>query len=137
MPLILVRKKDHTLKERTVGQFVTSFSYWRIKPLDLACANLVLLSLVKSAVVLISINQSSTCEESFPLNIVVPRSKVFTKDVFLCALQKVSVYCCRTLLRGSGSADGQSVRVNLFSLHCRWLRASVGWVSFASTLCHK
>ena len=53
-----------------------------IKPFDFACANLVLLSLVKSEAVLISINQTSNCEESLPLNIVITWSRVFTKDVF-------------------------------------------------------
>ena len=42
-----------------------------IKPLDLACVNLVLLLLVKSAVLWISISQSSHCEESLPVNIVI------------------------------------------------------------------
>ena len=108
-----------------------------IKPFDFAHANLVLLLRVKSEALLISSNQSSNCEESLPLNIVISWSRVFTKDIFFCALHKVSVYCCRTSSRSSDSADGQSVRVNLFSLHSRQLMASIGQVALASTLCHK
>ena len=62
-----------------------------IKPFDFACAYLVLLSLVKIEAVLILINQSSNCEESLPLNIVISWSRVFTKDVSFCAVHKVSV----------------------------------------------
>ena len=108
-----------------------------IKPFDFAYASLVLLSLGKSEAVLISINQSSNCEESLPWNIGISWNRVFTKDVFFCAVHKVSVYCCRTSSRGSGGADGQSVKVNLFNSHSRWLMASVGWVLLASTLCCK
>ena len=36
-------------------------------PLDLACANLVLLSPVNSEAVSMSVNQSSNCEESFSI----------------------------------------------------------------------
>ena len=43
----------------------------QVRPLDLACASLVLLSFVKLAAVSISINQSSSCVESFPLKIVI------------------------------------------------------------------
>ena len=108
-----------------------------IKPFDFACANLVLLLLVKSEAVLISINQSYNCKVSLPLNIVISWSRVFTKDVFFCAVHKVSVYCCKTSSRGSGGADGQSVKVDLYSLHSRQLMSSVGQVFLASTLCHK
>ena len=86
---------------------------------DFACAKFVLLSLVKSEVVSISLNQSSNCEESLLLNIVISWSRMFTKDVFFCVVHKVSVHCLKTSSRGSSSADGQSVRANLFSSHSR------------------
>ena len=38
-------------------------------PLDLACANLVLLSPINSEAVSMSVSQSSNCEESFPFNV--------------------------------------------------------------------
>ena len=53
-----------------------------MSPFDFACANLVLLSPVRSEVVLISVNQSSNCEELFLFRIVISFSKEFTKDVF-------------------------------------------------------
>ena len=123
------------------SQFLSALSASDIsvhsKPFDFACANFVLLLLVKPETVSISLNQSSNCEESLPLNIVISWSRMFTKDVIFCAVHKVSVYSWRTSSRGSCSADGQSVRVNLFSLYSRWLIACVGQVSLASTLCCK
>ena len=57
------------------SQFLSKFSasdisMW-VKPLDLSCASLLLLALVKLAAVSILINQSSSCEESLPLKIVI------------------------------------------------------------------
>ena len=51
-------------------------------PFDFACANLVLLSPVKSEAVSISINQSSNCEESLPSNTVISYSNELSRDVF-------------------------------------------------------
>ena len=53
-----------------------------MSPFDFACANLVLLFPVKSEAVLISVNQSSNCEEKFLFRIVISCSREFTKDVF-------------------------------------------------------
>ena len=108
-----------------------------ISPFDFACANLVLPLPVKLEAVLISMNQSFNCEESLPLKIVISWSKMFTKDIFFCAVHKLSVYCCQTSSRGSDNADSQSVRANLLSLDSRWFIASIGWVSLTSTFCHK
>ena len=85
----------------------------QVKPLDLACASLVLLSLVKSAAVSTSTSQSSNYDELLPLKIVISCSSVFAKVVCFCAVHKVSVYCCSTSSRGSGGAEGQSARDNL------------------------
>ena len=81
-----------------------------ISPFNFACANLVLLLPVNSEAVSISLNQSSNCEESLPLKIVISCSRVFTKDVFFCAVHKVSGYCCKTSPRSSGGVDRQRVR---------------------------
>ena len=94
------------ISSQFLSEFIASDISVHIKPFNLACANLVLLLLVKSEVISISINQSSNCVESLPLNIVISWSRVFTKDVFFCAVHKVSVYCCKTSSRGSGSAHG-------------------------------
>ena len=51
-------------------------------PLDLACANLVLLSPVNSEAVSMSVNQSSNCEESFPFNLGISCNNEISRDVF-------------------------------------------------------
>ena len=78
----------------------------QVKPLDIACASLVLFSLVKLVVVSASINQSSNCDELLPLKIVISCSSVFAKVVFFYGVHKVFVYCCSTSSRGSGGAEG-------------------------------
>ena len=70
-----------------------------LNPFDFACANLVLLLPVQSEAISISMSQSSYCEESLPLKITISCSKVFTKDIFFCAVHKVFVYCCKTSSR--------------------------------------
>ena len=79
-------------------------------PLDFACVNLVLLSPVNSKAILISMSQSSSCEESCPFNVRISCNKEFSKDVFFCALHKVSVYLSNTT--SIGSDGGCSVSVN-------------------------
>ena len=69
-------------------------------PLDFASANLVLLSLVNSEAVSISVNQSSSCEESCPFNMGISCNKELSKDVFFCAVHKVSVYLSSTFSIG-------------------------------------
>ena len=71
------------------------------KPLDLACANLVLLLPVNSEAVLMSLSQSSSCEESCPFNVRISCNKELSKDVFFCAVHKVSVYLSSTASMGS------------------------------------
>ena len=51
-------------------------------PLDIACANLVLLSLVNSEAVSISVSQSSNYEGSCPFNVGISCNKELSKDVF-------------------------------------------------------
>ena len=59
------------ISSQILSQFSASdISMW-VKPLDLACASLVLLSLVNLVAVSILINQSSMCVESLPLKIVI------------------------------------------------------------------
>ena len=53
-----------------------------MSPFGFACVNLVLLSPVKSEVALMSINQSSNYDASFPFSTVISWSKEFTKDIF-------------------------------------------------------
>ena len=70
------------------------------RPHDLACTNLVLLLFVNSAAVSISVNQSSSCEASCPFRIGMSCNKVFSRDVFFCAVHKVSVYRSSTFSIG-------------------------------------
>ena len=100
------KQSKHLISSQFLSELSASDISVHMKPFDFACANLVLLLLVKSEAVLISINQSSNCEESLPLNIVISWSRVFTKDIFFYAVHKFSVYCCKTSSRGSSSADG-------------------------------
>ena len=50
-------------------------------PLDLACANLVLLSPVNSEAVSISVSQSSNCKESFPFNMGISCNNEFSREI--------------------------------------------------------
>ena len=70
------------------------------RPRNLACANLVLLSFVNLAAVSISVNQSSSCQASCPFRIGMFCNKVFSRDVFFCAVHKVSVYQSSTFSIG-------------------------------------
>ena len=51
-------------------------------PLDLACGSLVLLSPINSEAVLMSVSQSSNCEESSPFNMGISCNNELSKDVF-------------------------------------------------------
>ena len=83
-------------------------------PLDFACTILVLLSAANSEAVSMSVSQSSSCEESCLFKVGIFCSKELSRDVFFCALHKISMYLSNTSSIGS---DGEcSVSVNLFSL---------------------
>ena len=69
--LQIFKRSKSLFPSQLLSQLSASDISVHIKPLDLACANLVLLLLVKSAVVLVSFNQFSNCEESLLLNIVI------------------------------------------------------------------
>ena len=65
-------------------------------PFDFASAILVLLSPVKSEAISKSVSQSSSCEESCPFNVGISCNKELSRDVFFCAVHKVSVYLSNT-----------------------------------------
>ena len=102
-------------------------------PLDFTCANLVLLLFVNSDAVSISVNRSSSCEESCPFNMGISCSKELSKEVFLCAVHKVSVYLSSTF--SIGVSWQSSVSVNSLSLCSRSYIASLGALSLSSTNC--
>ena len=68
--------------------------------LDFACANLVLFLFVNSEAFSISVNQSSSCEESCPFNMGISCNKELSRDVFFCAVHKVLVYLSNTFSIG-------------------------------------
>ena len=121
------------------SQFFCAFNASEIKvltnPLDFACANLVLLSPVNSEGVLISVSQSSSCEESCPFNVGISCNKELSKDVFFCVVHKVLVYLSNTF--SIGSFEQCSVSVNLLSLSSNCSIASLGSLSLFSTTCLK
>ena len=62
-------------------------------PFDFACAILVLL--------LMSVSQFPSCEESCPLQVGISCNKELSKDVFFCVVHKVLVYLPNTSPIGS------------------------------------
>ena len=104
-------------------------------PLDFACANLVLLSFVNSEAVSISVNQSSSCEESCPFNMGISCNKELSRDVFFCAVHKVSVYL--SSMFSIGVFWRHSVRVNSLSLCSKSCMASLSSLSLSFTNCFR
>ena len=121
------------------SQFFCAVSALEIKiltnPFDFACANLVLLSPVNSEAVSMSVSQSSSCEESCPFNVGISCNKELSRDVFFCAVHKVSVCLSNTF--SMGSFVQCSVSVNLLSLCSNCSIASLGSLSLFSTACLK
>ena len=102
-------------------------------PLNFACANLVLLLPVNSEAVSISINQSSSCEESCPFNMGISCNKELSRDVFFCAVHKVSVYLSNTFSIGVFWQCNASV--NSSTLCSKSCMASLGSLCLSSTNC--
>ena len=94
--LQIFKQRESLISSQVLFELSASDISVHISPFDFACVNIVLLLPVKSAAVSMSMNQSSNCEESLPLKITISCSKVFTKDIFFCAVHKVFVYCCKT-----------------------------------------
>ena len=105
--LQILKWRESLISSQVLFELSASDISVHINPLDFACASLVLLLLVKSEAVLISMNQSSNCEESLLLKTAVSWNRVFTEVVFFCAVHKVSVYCCKTSPRGFWQCRGQ------------------------------
>ena len=77
-------------------------------PLDFTLASLVLLSLVRSAAVLMSISHSSSLVESCSLKTAMSCSNEFVRFDCFCMVHKVSVYCHITSPKGSVGVGGGS-----------------------------
>ena len=135
--LQILRWRKSLISSQHLPEVRTSVTKLWVKPFHLACASLVLLSSVRSAVVSISTNQSSNCIESLPLEVVISWISVFAKVVCFWAEHNVSMYCCSTSSRGFSGAEEQNTRDNLWSSCSRRFMASVGWPLAFSTLCCK
>ena len=104
-------------------------------PFDFTCANLVLLLPVSSEAVSISVNQSSSCEGSCPFNMGISCNKELSRDVFFCAVHKVSVYLSNTF--SIGVSDWHNASVSLLSLCSKSYMAFLGSLSLSSTNCFR
>ena len=100
---------------------------------DLASARQVQLSVRMSAVVSMSINQSSSFEESCPLNVGISCSTAVVRLASLFVAHKVSVYACIVLCTGSslgGEAEcswSNIVRCCRLSVNCVSSAIGVDW----------
>ena len=109
LPLEFFMQRESLISSQVFCEVKASDINVLTNPLDFACANLVLLSLVNSEAVSISVSQSSNCEESGPFNVSISCNKELPKDVSFHALHKVSVYLSNT--SSMGSDGGHSVSV--------------------------
>ena len=116
--LHILRWSKSLISSQHLTEVRTSVIKVWVKPFDLACASLVLLSSIRLAAASISVNQSSNCVESLPLKMGISWIKVFAKVVCFWAEHRVSVYCCSTSSRASG-AVGHNTRDNVQSSHSK------------------
>ena len=129
----ILRRRESLISSQLFCAINASVIKVLTNPLDFTCANLVLLSLVNSEAVSISVNQSSSCEESCPFNMGISCNKELSKDVFFCAVHKVSVYLSSTFSIGVFWQCNARVRsLSLCSISCM---ASLSSLFLSSTNC--
>ena len=102
-----------------------------VNPLDLALASLAQLSLVKSAVVSMSVSYSSNFAELCSLKMSMSCSKEFVRFVCFCVVHYVSMYWNTISPNGSASGGVEvsyalSVRERFCSSHSMWSNPSAG-----------
>ena len=131
--LHIFRQRESLISSQVLCKVKASDINVLISPLDLACASLVLLSPINSEAVLMSVSQSSNCEESFPFNMGISCNNELSKDVFFSASHKVSVYLFNTSLMGP--IEGQSVIANWLSFCSKYFMTSLGSLSLSLTVC--
>ena len=85
---------------------IASVTSMCIKPHDFALASFALLSLVRSAIISMSMSQSSNLVESCLLKTGMSCIKDFVRLDWFCMEHKVSMYWCNTALKGSAGAGG-------------------------------
>ena len=131
--LHIFKQRESLISSQVLCKVKASDNNFLTSPLDLACASLVLLSPINSEAVSMSVSQYSNCEESFPFNMGISCNNEFSKDVFFCALHKVSVYLFNT--SPIDSVEGRSVIADWLSFCSKCFMASPGSLSWSSTVC--
>ena len=96
----------YVLNQWTYDEVMPTVTSVHVNPLDFVLASLPLLSLVRSAAVLMSVSQSSNLIESCSLKTGISCSKKCVRLDCFCVVHKVCVYCCITSVRGSADAGG-------------------------------
>ena len=124
------------ISSKELSELIASITNVWFKPLDLPLVSLDQLSLVRSAAVSISVNQSSNFVESYSLKTVMFCSKKFVRIICFCVVHKVLVYWHITSPKGSlgiGEGCGCSVRERFCSSLSIQSKLSAGWPSLACT----
>ena len=99
--LQISRQRESLISSQVLFEVKASDINVLMSPFDFACANVVLLSPVKSEAVSISVNQSSNCEESFLFSIVMSCRKSLQK-MFSFEHYIKCLYICSELSQGVG-----------------------------------
>ena len=93
--LHIFRQRESLISSQVLCKVKASDTNVLTSPLDLACASLVLLSPISSEAVVMSVSQSSNCEESFPFNMGIScnneflkmfSSEHYTKCLYICLI---------------------------------------------------
>ena len=100
-----LRFSKSCISSQDLSELIASMTNVWVNPLDLALAGLTQLSLVRSAAVSISINQSSHFVESYSLKTVMSCSKELGRFVCFCVVHNVSVYWHIISPKGSVGVD--------------------------------
>ena len=80
--LHIFKQRESLISSQVLCEVKASYINVLTSPLDLACANLVLLSPINSEVVSMSVSQSSNCEESFLFNMGISCNNELSRDIF-------------------------------------------------------
>ena len=124
----------------------------QVRLYDLASARHLQLSVRMSAVVSMSMNQTSSFEESCLSNVGISWSMVMVRFDSLCVVCKISVYVCMVLSTGSSlgwgagwsimvrccflsvSYDSSAAGVDWGMVHFKLMSWSLSWPNFSSSL---
>ena len=113
------------ISSHVFSELIASVTKVHVSPLDFALASLPWISLVRSAVVSISVNHFSNFVESCSLKMAMSYSREFVRFVCFCAVHRVSIYWHITSLNGSVGPWGEagcalSIRERFSSSFSSW-----------------